>query len=195
LLGYPLVIHFAGSDKRKIPLEYYKCLNVLNNANNGMLIHAVKYFMEPSLQCFLNRNSDDLRGGIDLQSFIYDGILDYFYEPSFIIITAYNIFLKMLLFTTGGHSLSDFLPRLFHALKAIEYHYIDWDNVKCLYKNGIEYESRLEILKTDIVKLYNTLHTDDMKKALDDVEALWLEKATWVCDEKVRRTQYVLSQL
>lgn len=175
------MVCFAGTDKMYIPLQEYLdhcrldlALNI--NAAYLKLPFLLSVLSETERRSFRMRNTDTLEGDICLSAFNYDNIMGYFYEPSFLIITAYVFHLIALTKTTEGCATSDFLPRHVHSLSAIQFDNIEWHRVSV--NNNSNDSASLERLQYDLQRLYDILYTTDLNKALCDIDQLWHEKAT-----------------
>jgi hypothetical protein len=87
LLRYRHLITFVGSDLNRIPTALFE--DQLNDA----FLYALGHLMLPKNKCFMYANNSGLRGEVEMGMFSYTHILNYFFEPSFIIITLCKLYI------------------------------------------------------------------------------------------------------
>jgi hypothetical protein len=93
-IQYRHLYTFAGSDMHRLPLRIFV------SQKNDALFEALNHLTNPVNKCFLYYNNAGLRGEIHLSLFKYVHILNYFFEPSFIVITCFVIYICHLLYST-----------------------------------------------------------------------------------------------
>lgn len=177
-----LMIRFAGTDKFYIPLEYY------TNEQQFSLPYRFCCLFDTERRCFRTRTTDSLEGNITLSSFNYDAIMTYFYEPSFLIMTAYLLHLMSLVHNTEGQAQSDYLPRYMHSLEAINPNHIDWEKVRFTDSTICP---AIEKLPNEIRRLYDALYVTNLDQALINIKHLWEEKASTLESIAYERTKMI----
>jgi hypothetical protein len=186
---YTLLMHFAGTNLHKVPSQYFYL------HDNAAVLESLAYLIRPENDSFLVKNSFGLKGEIELAAFRYNSVLSYFYEPSFLIITSYLLFVHYLFNLTHGRSLSDFLPTLKIIRKPLKSKRLNFDRLLCLDHNNSNYEEKRAMMERDLQELALILTETDMKKLLDDLTRLWSKKASYVDEQKVIRRDLIYSQL
>jgi hypothetical protein len=88
---YALMLRFAGSDLHRVPKEFFA---LSENPSRDFLV-AMAYVMEPSHDCFLVKNANGLRNELEFTEFRYDGVLNFFYEPSFFVLSLYLLLVQL----------------------------------------------------------------------------------------------------
>lgn len=180
-----IMVRFIGTERFYIPLEYY-------TSNQYFALPCrLGLLFETGRRCFSSRTADSLDGNITLSAFNYDMIMAYFYEPSFMIISAYLFHLIALLKTTEGQVQSDYLPRHIYSLEAIKYDNIDWDKV-CVHNENNNYA--LERLQQDLQRLYQILYVTNLEQAASNLQKLWEEKASGMKQMIHERKQIIYSR-
>jgi hypothetical protein len=163
---YPSYIQLLGNGKHCVPAEYFERRYQISFMN------ALSQLVEPHAQAFTQRVPDGLGGALALEGFVHDSVLEYFYEPSFVVITAYMFHLSTLISLTGGRELCDWLPRHYYSLRAIDEAALAEAN--CLGDTG-----RMEACRAELRQLYDALHTSDLRHALQQVRLMWEAKASY----------------
>ena len=186
---YTLLLHVAGSNLHKIPSEYFvhkDCVQILE---------CLAHLLEPSNECFLTRNTFGLKGEVELTTFQYNRILSYFYEPSFLIITSYLVYVHQLLALPNGTQLSSFLPRIKNITKPIHHKQIPWDRLLCLNKANSNYAEKRAVFEQDLIDLKHELSHLQVVQVVDGLTALWSKKATYVTDQIDKRFNAIYTQI
>lgn len=168
---YNLLLHTIGSNLHKIPNEYF-----IIQSNESML-RAIVYLITPSNECFITNTHHGLKGELEVDSFVYNGIMDFFYEPSFFIITSYLLYTYQLFFATGGRNILDYTNILDMIIIPLRLEC----KLGCLSESTTNYESKKSVFIQDIKELLdiyesNALCAEDIIQGLKD---LWSKKATY----------------
>jgi hypothetical protein len=178
-LSYAGLIQFIGTACHAIPLEYFA------RQYNTTLFQSLANLVSPEEKCFASRNMCGLEGELSLAEFRYDCVLEYFYEPSFIILTAYLIHLSVLLSLTP--MTNNCLPRHFYSIRAINEE--ELKNASCLSDSV-----RLESMRSELRILYNILNQADLNKVMNQCQTLWEEKATYCYQQMFIRRDTVMKK-
>jgi len=190
-LTYLLLLKIFGSDRHQIPVVYFF------SKSNKEIKFFTYYIMNPDNKCFLNSNTAGLRGEIELSFFKYNQILDYFFEPSFIIISLFDQYLNYLSETTLANSDMDYIHYFNNAKKSIEIlDDIEYNKLKCLNSFNSNYKIKLQILKNDLTELSNILNSSICFKDIrTGVRKLWSKKATFCHSEQLNRSYQILKDI
>ena len=186
---YTLLMHVAGTNLHKLPSEHFvqnDCLEILE---------CLCYFLEPANHCFLTHNTFGLKGELELGTFQYNRILSYFYEPSFLIISSYLVYVHYLVTLPNGRELCHFLPRIKNAMKPIHASRLVWDTLQSLNCANSNYESKRRVFEQDLIALYQALDHLEVERVMKEVTALWSAKATYVSEEIRVRYDTIYAQL
>lgn len=176
---YPSYVQLVGNGKHCWPMEYAQ------RQYHVSLTDALSRLTQPHMEAFTCRVPMGLNGEMELAGFIHNGVLEYFYEPAFLITTAYMLHLVALLTVTESREPSDWLPRHYHALRAIEEAALA--ESRCLGD-----PQRLDRMKRELRELHDVLNTAVASKALDGVRALWERQATYCWSQIFVRTAALL---
>lgn len=175
-MGLVSLIHFVGGASHDVPLEYFIYQNQVT------LIDSLSRLTQSSEKYFLRRNLSGLEGELSLSGFRYDHILEYFYEPSFIIITAYLLNMLLLRKITSG---MDWLVRHNYSILAI-----NEDNLS--KASCLSDEERLKCMARDLRTLRNAINKSDINDAIERCTELWREKATYCYSQMFIRRDALL---
>ena len=163
---YPSFVQLLGNGRHALPMEYFEL------TRHCTLFAALRSLVLDTQHAFDQRVPVGLRGELELGGFVHDCVLEYFYEPVFLVTTLYMYHLALLMSVTGGRSLEDWLPRHYHSLRAI--------NEEALAEaNCLGDQRRLEQVRTELRALHDALDTSDLKEALERVTEMWNTKATY----------------
>jgi hypothetical protein len=166
-LSYASLLQFIGTPCHAIPLEYFA-----RQHHDMTLFESLARLVTPTERCFISRHNSGLDGELSLSGFRYDYVLEHFYEPSFIILTAFVIHLAALMSCTGGHEAMDYLPRHVFSLKAINEDALQ--NAQCLSDEG-----RMQAMRHELRQLYKVLNQSNLELVLQQCLKIWDEKATY----------------
>ena len=183
-LRTPILLRCAGTELHRLPWAY-----LIQHLQLSPL-RALAHLMQPAQRCFLARTTEGLDGAMQLGCFVYDGVWGHFYEPGFLVITAYCLHLHALMKSSGGRHQVDWLPRHRHSLRAIEYEAVHW--AEC---HSVDDADALWRLQKDLVELYQALDTTDLEAGLCAAVTLWHAKALYCRQEMDRRAQFIMSRL
>jgi hypothetical protein len=173
-VGLISLIHFVGGASHDVPLEYFV------NQNQVTLIDSLSRLTQSSEKYFLRRNLCGLEGELSLSGFRYDYIFEYFYEPSFIIITAYLLNMLLLRKITIG---MDWLVRHNYSILAINEENLS--QAACFSD-----EERLKSMASDLRKLHTAINRSDINEAIEFCTELWQEKAAYCYSQMfIRRNE------
>lgn len=183
---YVLLVHLAGSTLHKIPDEYYiqrDCVQVME---------CVAHFLLPTNKCFLTTNTFELKGEVELATFQYNRILSYFYEPSFLIITAYMLYVHYLcsLAPREANS-SSFLPHIKNIMKPITHCGTPFS----LDTKNTNYQEKCQTFEQDLTELSLALQSIEICQIKDNLATLWAKKATYLTDLIPHRFEAIYRQL
>lgn len=171
---YNLLIHTIGSSLHKIPCEYF-----IIQSNESML-RSITHLINPSNECFITNRHHGLKGELEVDSFQYNGIMNFFYEPSFFIITSYLLYTYQLFFATGGRNILDYtniLDMIIIPLKQLE----SCTKLGCLTESSTNYESKKSIFIQDMKELLNIYESNALcaEAIISGLKELWSKKATY----------------
>lgn len=187
---YTLLMHTAGTTLHKIPDEYFiqrDCIQVME---------CLAHFLVPTNKCFLTTNTFELKGEVELATFQYNRVLSYFYEPSFLILTAYMLYVHYLysLAPREANS-SSFLPHIKNIMKPITHEHIQWDALLSLDVKNSNYTEKRCVFEQDLVELSHALQHIEMAQIKDNLATLWAKKATYLTDLIPQRFESIYNQL
>ena len=91
-----LLFRFIGSPLHRIPHVHFTFRDGFSNPDreNPPILKGFAYILNPINKCFLTAFAPGLHSEFFANNFIYNTILEEFFEPSFIIITCYYLALK-----------------------------------------------------------------------------------------------------
>ncbi len=94
--SYCLLLRFAGSDLHRVPHVHFTQRGASSNPDreNPALLKGFAYMINPLNKCFLNVYAPGMRAELQADNFIYNTILEEFFEPSFIIMTCFLLALN-----------------------------------------------------------------------------------------------------
>lgn len=187
---YVLLMHLAGSALHKIPDEYFiqrDCIEVME---------CLAHFLVPTNKCFLTTNTFELKGEVTLATFQYNRVLSYFYEPSFLIITAYMLYVHYLcsLAPREANS-SSFMPHIKNIMKPITHKHIQWDTLLSLDTKNTNYAEKRHVFEQDLTELSLALQHIEIAQIKDNLATLWAKKATYLTDLIPQRFESIYNQL
>ncbi len=187
---YSTLLHICGSALHKIPSEYFVQKNCCEE-----IFEYLCHFLEPSNQAFLVKNTLSLNGELELAGFQYNGILSYFYEPSFLIITSYSFYVNYLLSIKRYRQVKYFLPQIKHIMKPIEHKTVPWERLFSLNEENTNYEEKRRVFEEDITALYAALDHTELDPIKNALTALWSKKAAYVAEQMYVRLEAIEAQL
>jgi hypothetical protein len=182
-----VLLRFAGSPLHKIPNEYFIV------QRNQTLLEALVHFTSPAGQhAFLVREHEGLKGELEMDCFLYDRVLNFFYEPSFFVITAYLIYLSQLFWQSGGRDMAqDFAPVLERILLPLLQSQAAGgeSHAGCLCRENSNFEEKARGFRDDLAALQRVLREgatspEEMMRPLCE---LWCAKAEFCLGEQPRR--------
>jgi len=189
LSKYTLLMHTCGSPLHKVPSEYFVHKDAVE------MLECLCHFLEPRNHCFLVKNTFGLRGELELAAFQYNRILSYFYEPSFLILDSYLIYVHNLLSMARYRSLAHFLPQMKHITKPIHPDHIQWAQLHALDPKNTNYDEKRRVFEEDMLALYNALSHLEIDTVKNELTALWSKKASYVTDQIAIRLGTISEQL
>ena len=94
--SYSLLLRFIGSDLHRVPHVHFTQRGACSNPDreNAALLKGFSYLLNPRNKCFLNVYAPGMRAELQADNFIYNTVLEEFYEPSFIIMTCFMLALN-----------------------------------------------------------------------------------------------------
>jgi hypothetical protein len=177
------LLRFAGNGRCAIPLQY---------CQEAMQLPMLLSLSELALnerQSFLGASTDALDAELRLDSFVYDNVLQYFYEPSFLLLTLYRLHVMALLDAVENKS-AYALTRHLHTVKALEHTALDWERVQ---KALSLTPQSMYVLQWEVGVLYTALDTTDLRQCLENLHLLWYEKASQCYAEREKRASSLLT--
>lgn len=87
---YPLLVRFAGSEMHRVPHAYFTARDTPNSA----LLKGLAYVIDPKNRCFLSSHTVGMMSEFFLESFVYNTLLEEFYEPSFLVMTCFMLYVS-----------------------------------------------------------------------------------------------------
>jgi hypothetical protein len=168
----PSYVQLLGCGRHAVPMEYYERTFAVS------FTEVMQVLNDPQLACFTQRTPVGINGALELSGNIHDGVVEYFYEPSFVIITAYMLHLLFLIRATGGRESCDWLPRHYASLVAID-ECSDAAREWCCLSDP----TRMSELRRELRQLYDILNTSQLEQALVQVRELWEAKASYCWSE------------
>lgn len=94
-----LLLKFVGSYLHSIPHAHFTLRDksgLNKDRENAAILKGFSYIINPHNRCFLASSTAGLKSEFSLTHFIYDTLLEEFFEPSFIIYTCYLLLIKYL---------------------------------------------------------------------------------------------------
>lgn len=190
LSKYSLLMHICGSALHNIPSEYFIYKECCSE-----IFELLCHFLEPSNQCFLVKNTFGLKGELELAAFQYNRILSYFYEPSFIIVTSYLVWVHYLLSIPRYRNLTHFLPQIRHIMKPIQHKSIPWHRLFSLEAQNTNYDEKRRVFEQDMNDLYAALDHTEIATIKNELTFIWSKKASYVSDQIYVRLDAIETQL
>ena len=94
--SYSLLLRFAGSELHRVPHVHFTQRGTVSSPDreNAPLLKGLAYVLNPRNRCFLNVSGPGMPADLQLDHFIYNTVLEEFYEPSFIILTCFMLTLN-----------------------------------------------------------------------------------------------------
>lgn len=94
--SYCLLLRFVGSDLHRVPHVHFTQRNASSNPDreNPALLKGFAYVTNPLNRCFLNVYAPGMRAELQADNFIYNTVLEEFFEPSFIVMTCFLLALN-----------------------------------------------------------------------------------------------------
>lgn len=88
-----LILRFAGSPLHRIPYVHFTSRDGFKNPDreNAPILKGFSYIIQPSNKCFLTTYAPGLHSEFVDDNFLYNTILEEFFEPSFIVLTCYYL--------------------------------------------------------------------------------------------------------
>lgn len=189
LSKYTLLMHMMGSPLHKVPSEYF----VHKDATE--LLSCLVHFLEVRNGAFLVKNTFGLRGELELAAFQYNKILSFMYEPSFLIIDSYLIWVNYLLSIPQYRILENFLPQIQNVIKPIAPEKLPWQRLFSLNKGNTNYAEKRQVFEEDMSNLYKALNHEDIDTVKNELTFLWSKKASYVTDQIHIRLDAIANQL
>lgn len=183
-MKHNLLLQFAGSDLHKVANEYFIVLQ-----NRSLLEALVALLRQPSeKRPFALEEHQGLRGELELDDFLYNNVLNYFYEPSFHVIAAYQIYLSQLFYQSDGRDMvDDFAPvleQIVEPLRMVEAPHAP----RCLCPENSNFAEKETTLHEDLRSLLLVLtHSLDRDSIMRGVNGLLEEKASYCCEQQAVR--------
>ena len=176
------MLHFAGSELHRMPNEYFV------QQRNQTLLEALRYIIDPLNECFLVRQAYGLRGEVEFDAFVYNRVLNYFYEPSFHILTSYMLYVNYLFDLSEARDMNDFMPVLQHAMRPLRGALTGEVPDACLSaaENSNCAQKRRDY-QADLSALHDTLDLGTQEEISAGLLALWQRKASQCAAEAERR--------
>lgn len=87
--SYCLLFHFAGSELHRVPHVHFIQRGASSDRENAPLLKGFAYLTNPTNKCFLNVSGSGMRAELQADNFVYNTVLEEFFEPSFIIMTCF----------------------------------------------------------------------------------------------------------
>lgn len=217
-----LLLRFAGSDLHRVPHVHFTQKGTTCNPDreNAPLLRGLSYAVNPLNKCFLNVSGPGMHAELQADNFVYNTVLEEFYEPSFIILTCYMLTLnyqrKTFLYNlVSGKKLNkrvvaelqleldmkciDLIETSLIVLETyvntnLETPTLTKDCIDVNDKNGTEKRARLVY---DLVALIVVMreHKHDREKMYACVAEQWLEKAKYCASEMATRMTTILEHL
>ncbi len=96
--AYALLLKVMGSELHRVPHVHFITRNNQDTRDreNPALIKALAYILNAENKCFLHTHAPGLKSQLQATTYLYDTILEEFFEPSFIIMTCYLTFINYL---------------------------------------------------------------------------------------------------
>lgn len=165
-----ILLHTIGSDLHKIPTEYFIV------QSNESLLRCLIYLIDPTKECFLINRSHGLKGELELSSFVYNRVMNFFYEPSFFIITSYLIYCCQLFYNSNGKDIVDYMPILDEIVEPLKLEF----EIGCLSERNTNYERKRVDLLSDMKALSDIFRDNayDTEAIIRELGKLWEERAT-----------------
>jgi hypothetical protein len=186
-LQHTPLLRFAGSELHAVPNEYFLMLQ------NQLLIEAQLHLTQPENAAFMVYRQHGLKSELELDCFLYDRVLNYFYEPGFFILSSYYWYLRYLFHQSGGRDMSDFAPvlaRIAAPLRQLP------PEPGCLCRQNSNYGQKKGALLRDMAALHEILDQGQSAEQIEaQVERLWCEKAAQCDAVQGERFMHIYNQL
>lgn len=94
--SYALLLRFVGSDLHRVPHVHFTRRNDFSNPDreNAAVLEGFAYMLNARNKCFLNVYAPGVRADLQADNFVYNTVLEEFFEPSFIILTCFLLALN-----------------------------------------------------------------------------------------------------
>lgn len=88
--SYCLLLRFIGSDLHRIPHVHFTQRGTSSNPDreNAALLKGFAYITNPLNKCFLSVSGAGMKAELQADGFVYNTVMEEFFEPSFIIMTC-----------------------------------------------------------------------------------------------------------
>ena len=222
--SYCLSLRFAGTDLHRIPHAHYTKRDGCSNPDreNAALLKGFAYLTNPQNQCFLTSYVPGLRSELAVDNFVYNTVLEEFFEPSFLVLTCFMLNIRyihnsFIYNLTAGKQVSKkmfneiqlelaqkklhLIKKQIHALSEFIDRHNDAKSATeatcCIDCNDGGYEVKMQRLLYDLVNIVVTVnrHCQHFETLQRKIDALWLEKANYCATEMARRTEHILNKL
>lgn len=222
--SYTMLLRFAGSELHSVPHAHFISRNNFSNPDreNASLLKGFAYIINPHNRCFMSTYTPGLRSEFAIDQFIYNTVLEEFFEPSFLVITcymhnvryinnqlAYNLFagkqVTKKLFDQLQLQLTqkkmELVGKSIIVLEQfIEKHTTEGDIIAdgcCIDVNDEYVKEKMARLLYDLITLVlilkdNIHHIDTMQTKVD---ALWLEKSNYCAAQMGARAEKIFNKL
>jgi hypothetical protein len=215
-IEYRYLFSFIGTPLNRVPLTIFA------SQRNSALMYSMEHIIHPDNQCFLQSSNGGLRGEASIDLFKYNFILEFFFEPSFIIITCFNIVLPILVHSTVEQVTKKleksrlkltkkvksqlqlqlytyFIPYIEKLIKSIDVVGGNGDRVihiGCFNRSHVFHKENLLRFKQDMVYLKNIVEDNltDLIKMKIELNQFWSDKASFCSKMKEERLKYIMTQ-
>jgi hypothetical protein len=103
--------------------------------------------------------------------------MNFFYEPSFFVISSYLVYCCDLFYNTDGRDITDYIDILDEIIEPLKLEF----PIECLLKENTNYDEKMTVLLDDIRRLYEIFlnNTHDTEAIIQGLKDLWSEKASY----------------
>lgn len=186
-LKHTVLLRFAGSELHAVTNEYFLALQ------NQLLTECLLHLVQPENAAFMVYRHHGLKAELELDCFLYDRVLNYFYEPGFFVLSSYYWYLRYLFHQSGGRDMGDFAPvltRIAAPLRQLP------AEPGCLCPANSNYAQKRATLQRDMQALCEALEQGESPGWIEaQVEQLWCERAAYCDAVQGERFMHIHQQL
>lgn len=187
--SYITCLRLIGSDLHQIPFEFFRVQPQMDS-----LLECLSYTVDPDNSCFLRYNPDGIRGELIIENFRYNNILMTLFDPVFLIVSCYFVFLNRLFHHMTTIPINEKRNIIREIIKPLteetDDHPLYSFVIRCI-GDGRESKERIEMIKKELNTLYMIMLDNNYDKIYREIKEFWSERASKSSDSylnHVKRT-------